>query len=125
MNPMRSIETCYKKYAVFTGVASRSEYWWFAIYSSILQVGMMFYLMLNSAREGSAWAVGPLIILALFFSTMIPLIAVECRRLHDIGISGWWQLCCLIPLVGPLTFLLMVLKSRPSKYNPDSKSFSV
>ena len=125
MNPIQSVKTCYKKYAVFKGVASRSEYWWFATYASIIQLGIMLFLASNPEREGMVWTIGLFGTLALFLSTVIPLIAVGCRRLHDIGISGWWQLCCLIPMVGPLTFFLMVIKSRPSKYNPDSPSFPV
>lgn len=45
----------------------------------------------------------PIILLfSLFISlfnivTILPLVAVSTRRLHDIGKSGWWQLIYLLP----------------------------
>lgn len=38
---------------------------------------------------------------ALFsLGTVLPSLAVGCRRLHDIDKSGWFQLLNLIPLIG-------------------------
>ena len=33
MGPVLSIKTCLRKYATFSGRASRSEFWWFALFS--------------------------------------------------------------------------------------------
>ena len=58
-------------------------------------------------------------------ATMMPLIAVSVRRLHDIGNSGWLFLLILVPLVG--TILAIVLgcvdgTSGPNQYGPDPKN---
>ena len=38
---------------------------------------------------------------ALFsLATVVPSLAVGCRRLHDIDKSGWFQLLNLIPVIG-------------------------
>ena len=35
MDIATSIKTCFQKYAVFSGRASRSEFWWFALFTFI------------------------------------------------------------------------------------------
>ena len=41
MNFTKSIQTCYKKFFDFSGRASKSEFWWFQLYSIIIY-GLMF-----------------------------------------------------------------------------------
>ena len=87
------------KYADFSGRAGRSEFWWFALASVLVQVVFsMLHLDL----------IGMLLSLAL----LIPSLAVGTRRLHDIGKSGWFQLIWLIPLVGWI--FLVYLLAQPS-----------
>ena len=50
-------------------------------------------------------AVGLAFLVAAFL--FIPLLAVRARRLHNIGMSGWWQLLMLVPLLG-LIFIIWV-----------------
>jgi len=55
---------------------------------------------------------------------MIPGMAVNIRRLHDIGKSGWMVLIVLIPCIGAFWLLyLMVQDSSPldNEYGPSPK----
>jgi len=46
--------------------------------------------------------------------TLIPIVALSVRRLHDIGKSGWWYFIQFVPLIGSIWFLiLMVTDSQP------------
>ena len=47
---------------------------------------------------------------------LVPALAVGARRLHDTGLSGWWQLLHLVPYLGGL--VLLVLYAQDSK--PDA-----
>ena len=38
MNPIDSVITCFQKYVGFEGRASRSEYWWFFLFSFIASI---------------------------------------------------------------------------------------
>ncbi len=38
MNFIESTKTCFKKYATFSGRASRSEFWWFCLFCFILRI---------------------------------------------------------------------------------------
>jgi uncharacterized membrane protein YhaH (DUF805 family) len=40
---------------------------------------------------------------------LIPVVAVTVRRLHDIGMSGWWALLLLVPYIGGLIVLVFTL----------------
>ncbi len=86
MNFTDAVKTCFQKYATFSGRATRSEFWWFALFTVFASmVGSMVGELVNS-----------LISLAL----VIPSTAVGTRRLHDIGKSGWFQLLWLVPVIG-------------------------
>jgi uncharacterized membrane protein YhaH (DUF805 family) len=81
-----SISTCLKKYAAFDGRASRSELWWFFLFSFLVQAA------------GSI--IGTVVAGVLGLVLLLPGLAVSVRRLHDIGKSGWFILVGLIPLIG-------------------------
>ena len=92
MSFAQSIITCFKKYADFKGRASRSEYWWFALFISL------FGSYLINQVEG-IWKI------LTYLGLIIPLMSVGTRRLHDTGRSGWWQ---LLQLTGVgIVFLLI------------------
>jgi uncharacterized membrane protein YhaH (DUF805 family) len=93
----RAIATCFRKYAVFSGRASRSEYWFWVLF----QILLMIVLVIVDAFtfRGAMNVFSTLAMLFLF----LPGLAVAVRRLHDIDMSGWWVLISFIPLVGLLT----------------------
>ena len=88
-NPMtfyESILVCFKKYAEFNGRASRSEFWWFALFITLVTSALVYI----SETLGSIFLI----------ATLLPLLAVGTRRLRDTGRSGWWQLFLLAPVGG-------------------------
>ena len=94
-----SIQVCFKKYADFEGRASRSEYWWFALFVILVSVGLS---MISSILAG------------LFsLATLLPSLAAATRRLHDTQRSGWWQLVAFIPVIGVI--IIVVFLAQESK----------
>ena len=121
-----AISICYKKCFVFSGRARCSEFWWFFLYFVIMNNLFRFiygYIVSNSnVNESVAIVFG---ILILFFVLLIPFLSVQCRRLHDIGLSRYWLFLHLFPLFGSL--ILFGLCSRESekgnnKYGPNPKN---
>lgn len=81
-----SISTCFSKYAAFEGRASRSEYWWWFLFT--------FLASLASGIVSETLS-------ALFsLGVLLPSLAVGARRLHDTNRSGWFLLLWLIPVIG-------------------------
>ena len=90
----RAIATCFRKFAVFSGRASRSEYWYFVLFQTLIFIGFMIVDIL--AFRGSANVLSTLAMLIMF----LPYLAVSVRRLHDIDMSGGFILLTFIPLIG-------------------------
>lgn len=96
-----SINTCFSKYATFTGTASRSEYWWFYLFAVMMNwMGNVFDAVLFG---------GAICSLVISLGLFTPWIAVGSRRLHDVGKSGWWQLL-FITIIGGILVLYWMAK---------------
>ena len=92
----------FQRYFDFSGRSSRSEYWWWFLFSSL---------------------VGLIPFAGLFL--LVPNLAIGVRRLHDINRTGWWILFAILffwlLFIPPL--LLLYWATRPSdqrdnKYGP-------
>jgi len=84
-----AVKTCFKKYATFEGRASRSEFWYFTLFTMLVNAALMIVF-------------GSHTVFADLFSlvALLPSIAVSVRRLHDTDRSGWWWWLWLLPVVG-------------------------
>ena len=93
----------FKKYAVFSGRASRGEYWWFALGSYSISGVLWLAAWSIGLRSGISFVdysppSPPSAIKWVFYVAMhawqlgslIPSLAVAFRRLHDVNKSGWW-----------------------------------
>lgn len=110
-----AIRTCLTKYATFTGRARRSEFWYFALFSWLVQI--VLYALGGAIKFPMLGALGALALL-------LPTLAASVRRLHDTGKSGWMLLIGLIPLVGPIILIVFyVTDTTPAgdKYGPAPK----
>jgi uncharacterized membrane protein YhaH (DUF805 family) len=121
IGPVDAVKRVFQKYARFDGRASRGEYWWFVLFTTILS--LLFYIpfvaIAASADSGSgdvpAGAVVLLILgLLIGLAMLVPSIAVTVRRLHDAGFSGWLYLVNLVPYLGSLVVLVLtILPPKP------------
>jgi uncharacterized membrane protein YhaH (DUF805 family) len=101
-----------KKYAVFSGRASRTEFWMFTLVNIVIELVLSFI----DSRTGMVYATTSLGLLSGLYglAVFLPGIAVTARRLHDTSRSGWWMLICFIPILGGLVLLVfLVLDSTP------------
>jgi uncharacterized membrane protein YhaH (DUF805 family) len=111
----------FKKYATFTGRASRSEYWWWALISGVVAIVLNIIISAGTTvNDSGAMVPGPgavigYILLGIWgLATLIPSLALVVRRLHDVNFSGWMILLGLVPFLGGLALLIfMILPSKP------------
>ncbi|MDR1310437.1 MAG: DUF805 domain-containing protein [Burkholderiaceae bacterium] len=111
MNFTTAVKTCVlKKYARFTGRACRSELWWFFLFGTLCGMALLIVSAVLFPRGSKAMSV----LFALFYlALLLPNVAVQVRRLHDVNRSGWWILLPLVPVVGSI-ILLVWMCSRGS-----------
>jgi uncharacterized membrane protein YhaH (DUF805 family) len=98
-----AVKTCFVKYADFNGCASRSEFWWWILFTLIASIA----LQSISYNLSGAFSI----------ATFLPGIAVTARRLHDTDRSGWLQLLWFVPIIG---WILLVIwcaeEGKPNRY---------
>ncbi len=116
MNYVEAVKSGFDNFHNFTGRASRSEYWFWALFTFSIN------LILSLAEPTIFGATKTP--LSTFFSifTFIPGIAVGARRLHDIGKTGWLQLLWIIPIVGWIILIVWFCTKGPAgdnRFGPD------
>lgn len=99
MDFVTAVKTCLSKYATFQGRASRSEYWYFTLFTFLLSL----IAGIIDEAIGSQFGVMSAI---LTIAIMVPGIAVAARRLHDTDRSGWWQLLFIVPVLGIILLIV-------------------
>lgn len=88
-----AIRVCLTKYADFSGQAARAEFWWFALFVTLVTAALGYL----SQEFASVFSV----------AMLLPFLAVGARRLRDIGKSAWWLLILLAPVGGLVALAFM------------------
>ena len=88
----------FNRFTDFSGVSSRSQYWYFILGTTIATV---------IAQVAFGDFAGNLVSII----TLLPTIAVAVRRMHDVGKSGWF---ILIPIYN---LVLVLSPSKGPTYN--------
>lgn len=113
------IERCFGNYANFDGTASRSEFWYFYLFTLIIgaitfSIDLIFFTgLIDKFGMGLVTSIA-----TLFF--IVPQLSVSSRRLHDIGKSGWWILIC-ITIIGIIVLYVWYATKSNLKLNKKYK----
>lgn len=95
-------------YLLFTkrGRINRRTYWLVSVFIwTIFYV--LYHLLQNTLSESTTWILYPLLYWALFCTAN--------KRLHDVGMSGYWLWLILIPVLGPAVLFLIIGFRRGNK----------
>ena len=115
MNFPQAISSVFRNYVTFSGRASRSEFWYWVLFTII---GAVVTLILDQAVfSDSDYSPLNLIFNLVCF---LPGLAVGVRRLHDIGRTGWWWLIAftIIGLVVLIVWDCQKSDPGPNAYGP-------
>lgn len=102
-------------YMDFNGRASRSEYWFWILFTFLVSFvsGMIDGFTFGSELGDPLW-ISNIIGVAIF----LPGLAVIVRRLHDGGRSGWWFLLSftIIGVIPLIIWMIMEGQDHPNEY---------
>jgi uncharacterized membrane protein YhaH (DUF805 family) len=132
-SPLTAYARFWRRYVVFSGRASLSEYWWAALANVVVAVvvGVVgaVLLAIGAGLSDQGYGVAALFnalgavllfaLVLLFLAQIVPGIALSVRRLHDADLSGLFYLLTFIPSVGGL--IVLVLHLLPA--NPRGRRF--
>ncbi|MYH57476.1 MAG: DUF805 domain-containing protein [Boseongicola sp. SB0675_bin_26] len=111
----QAVKTCFRKYADFSGRATRPEWWYFFLFCILVQLALGFaeglFRDLSNPHDD---AILPVL---FYLAILLPSLAVGARRLHDIDRSGWWQLVWVVPVLGWILLLYWYVKPGTKSEN--------
>ena len=118
VGPWQAVKNFVRKGTTFSGRASRSEYWWIALYTVLLSGAYMLaedagYLDWPDVDGGIAIVLAVLSLVLLLAVVLLAIFtaALSVRRLHDCNLSGLWFLLILVPGLGSIALLFLAALS--------------
>ena len=121
----QAIQSVFSKATKIEGRAPRSEYWYWVLFTFIVQMFTILPVILVAMMipQKDVWAILPFLIAAgsIWVFLWITRITVTVRRYHDQGLSGWMFFIGLVPAIGGLLEIIFML--QPSQ--PGSNKFGV
>ncbi|MDH6277444.1 uncharacterized membrane protein YhaH (DUF805 family) [Aurantimicrobium minutum] len=121
----QAIQSVFSKATKIEGRAPRSEYWYWVLFTFIVQMFTILPVILVAMMipQKDVWAILPFLIAAgsIWVFLWITRITVTVRRYHDQGMSGWMFFIGFIPAIGGVLEIIFML--QPSQ--PGSNKFGV
>jgi len=95
-----AISSGFRNYVGFSGRASRSEFWYWILFTVLVSIAAtiidLVVLSSDTSVLSTIWSL----------ATFLPSLAIGVRRLHDTDRSGWWWLIAFIPLIGIIVLIV-------------------
>jgi uncharacterized membrane protein YhaH (DUF805 family) len=121
-----------KKYADFSGRARRKEFWTFTLVNVVILFVLAVVAAMMGGLAGAQGSGAPssgamflgFVFVLFYLAVLIPSLAVQVRRLHDTGKSGWWWFIQLVPFIGGIWLLVLFLldsEAGSNQWGPNPK----
>jgi len=108
LNFKQAIGNCFYKYFYFKGPATRSEYWFFILLRSLIEIVILALIYTSVGTWNNTLLKVSFVLLTAYFGVFyLPSVSVAIRRVHDVGFMG---IFAFIPI---MNFILFLLPSDP------------
>ena len=97
----------------YQGRASRSAYWWFALFQVLAWVGVLILAFIFAAVHVPAVSI--LLYVAAIIGSILVSLSLTVRRLHDSDKSGFWYLIAFVPFGGIVLLVFTLLEGTPGQ----------
>ena len=131
MNFGQAVSSVLSNYATFSGRAPRSEYWWWVLFTVVLNwvtafldtmlFGTFALVHLGDATYAGAGTMFTPISTIVGLALIIPSLALSVRRFHDMDRTGWWLLIALTGIGTLVIFFWFMVKGTigPNRFGAD------
>jgi uncharacterized membrane protein YhaH (DUF805 family) len=113
-----AISSGFSNYVNFSARAARSEFWYWVLFAILLAIVAN---IIDAMIVGIGTGFSPISTI-VSLGLLLPNIAMQVRRLHDLDRTGWWILIALIPIIG-IIWLIVWYASKgtdgSNQYGPD------
>ena len=111
----------WKGYGNWIGRATRSEWWWVALWNFIIGMILAIPFIFEMSVDGTMTVLGAIlgfILLMYSLSAFVPSISLTVRRLRDAGLPWGLYFLNFVPFIGGLiVFILMQLPTKRDNQN--------
>ncbi|MCX7566898.1 DUF805 domain-containing protein [Sulfitobacter sp. F26169L] len=122
--PLTALNLAFVNFFTFKGRATRAEFWWVSLFFGVIMVAAIFGDFITLTRlatmniDVATANIGPFDFYLTYYVliTTIPYTTLSVRRLHDVGMSGFWWLLNFVPFIGSIA--LLVIYCLPSNNSP-------
>lgn len=129
-----SIARFYSNYVNFSGRATRSEYWWVLLFQMLVYISLIVAFVgtagmtdFSGGGDFSGIAISLITAGGLFaLLNILPSWALQARRFHDLGQTGWLVLVFVIvnfvigvAFIAQMIWFAMKGEDGPNQYGPD------
>ena len=90
-----------RRYTEFDGRSDRPEFWWFGLINLIIGL-----LLWGVGVAALGFPKGEVVAIVYGLATILPVLGVDIRRLHDTNRTGWWIVIGLIPIIGAIVLIV-------------------
>ena len=116
----------FRRFADFSGRSGRKEFWtaWLFIGIVLFAFCIMPILLFYLFELPLFIYIAALLVLCLMF---VMFLALNVRRLHDVGRPGWWLLVIFVPLFNLLLLFILAAtegEKGPNRYGEEPKAIN-
>jgi uncharacterized membrane protein YhaH (DUF805 family) len=120
----QAVASGWKNFSNSRDRASRSEYWYWTLFTFLVGSGLGFVqgIFVVTSGANSVGVEGLKVVAGLFnLAVLVPSIRLAARRLHDTGRSGWWFLIgfTIVGLIPLVIWYCLPGKPGTNKYGPN------
>lgn len=112
MTFFEAIQNGFRKYAEFNGRARRSEFWWWILFTALVNAALSVIPVWSFRLADGSMSVGNPLSALWGIAILLPTLAVLVRRLRDAG-YGWGHAFWILAPIAGLIVLAMLCSQPP------------